>query len=140
MRNTFSLNLTIIFEHLGLMKKTQISNSYGNTFAFSYLHLTLQEYLAALHIFYSPGLKVPTRFGKRDVLRFLAGLCCDNDNVSKIVDTLLQSVIIRDQCSLPLARCVYECKAIVQKIPIVRKRDRGMAKSSGTSLFLTTCR
>ena len=111
------------FEHLGLMKKTQKSRPSGNTFAFSYLHLTLQAYLAALHICYSPpDLEVPLSFGKRDaLLRFLAGCADNNDNVSRILGTLLRSVVIRDQCYLPLAQCVYECNAIAQKIPVVRK-------------------
>ena len=112
------------FEHLGLMKKTQNSNGWGPTLVFEYLHTTLQEYLAALHIFYSPpDLDVPPSFGKRDVLiRFLAGLCCDNDNVSRKLGTLLQG---RDQCSLLLAQCVYECNAIAQKIPVVCKFFNG---------------
>ena len=108
------------FDDLGVMKKTlSVTDSTGHEYAFSYLHLTLQEYLAALHIFYTPNLVVPKSFCKRDVLRFLAGLCTTGDeNVTKKVGNMLQSV--GDQLNLQLVRCVYECDAIVQKIPMIR--------------------
>ena len=111
------------FDHLGVMKKVQsLDMSVGPRYAFSYLHLTFQEYLAALHIFYNPeDLELPVSFGKRDVLRFLAGLCCahDNDRVLSVVGDLLGR--IGDQLNLQLARCVYECNALVEKIPMVSK-------------------
>ena len=44
-------NLSNVFDHLGLKEKAQgLSVSVGPTYAFSYLHRALQEYLAALHI------------------------------------------------------------------------------------------
>ena len=129
------------FDHLGMMKKVQsLEMSTGPTFAFSYLHLTFQEYLAALHILYMPADlsdEVPASFGKREVVRFLAGLCCahDNDNVHLVVDNLFQK--IEDQRNLQLARCVYECNAIVQKIPVVHKLlfDSGTFSVSGKMPF-----
>ena len=129
------------FDHLGMMKKVQsLEMSTGPTFAFSYLHLTFQEYLAALHILYMPAdliNEVPASFGKREVVRFLAGLCCahDNDNVLLVVDNLFQK--IGDQRNLQLARCVYECNAIVQKIPMVHELlfDSGTFSVSGKMPF-----
>ena len=110
------------FDHLGVMKKVQsLDMSIGPRYAFSYLHTTFQEYLAALHIFYNPVDldELPASFGKRDVLRFLAGLCRahDNDRVLSVVGDLLGR--IGDQRNLQLARCVYECIAIEEKIPMV---------------------
>ena len=126
MRNEYVLtNLSNDFDHLGLMKKTQGSEvSVGNTYTFNYLHTTLQEYLAALHIFYSPDVEVPPSFGKRYVLRFLAGLCCaaqNNDDLCLKVGSLLQNIADNDEHNLQLARCVYESNCIVQKIPMVHK-------------------
>ena len=109
------------FDHLGVMKKVQsLDMSVGPRYAFSYLHTTFQEYLAALHIFYNlEDLELPASFGKRDVLRFLAGLCCAHDNVGvlSVVGDLLGR--IGDQRNLQLACCVYECNTIVEKIPMV---------------------
>ena len=110
------------FEHLGVMKKAQenVHNGHGGViYKFSFFHLSHQEYLAALHIVYTPDLQVPDSFGKRDILRFLAGMCCGKDTVDKRVGRLLQSA--GDQCGLQMVRCLYECEEIKDKIPMVHE-------------------
>ena len=60
MRNTFSLNLTMHFEHLGLnLKRLKYPIHMGIRIALTVTDiLTLQEYLAAgSPVFYSPGLR-----------------------------------------------------------------------------------
>ena len=68
------------FEHLGMMKKTTSLNvSTGPGCSYSFLHLTLEEYLTALHIaIVNPsGFEMLEWLEKEDdvVLRFLAGMC-----------------------------------------------------------------
>ena len=121
-------NLGNDFDHLGLMEKTQgLSVSVGPTYAFSYLHQTLQEYLAALHIYYFPNLEVPTSFGKTDFLRFLAGLCSTAENNADLlclkVGNLLRNITDDGVRNLQLARCVYEYRTILQKIPLTCELD-----------------
>ena len=68
------------FEHLGMMKKTTSLNvSTGPGCSYSFLHLTLEEYLTALHIAIAKpsNFKVYKWLMEEDsvVLRFLAGMC-----------------------------------------------------------------
>ena len=42
--------LGVEFDNLGMMKKTTSLYMFGPTYSFSFLHLTLQEYLSALYI------------------------------------------------------------------------------------------
>ena len=118
---TAGMDIDENFDHLGVMNKAQeeVRGQNGVKYKFRFFHLTHQEYLAALHIVYTPNLQVPASFGKRDILRFLAGMCCGNDTVEKRVGRLLQSA--DDQCGLQMVRCVYECEQIKDKIPIVHE-------------------
>ena len=55
------------FEHLGMMKKTTSLNvSTGPGCSYSFLHLTLEEYLTALHI----AIKNPSDFEMLEWLEF----------------------------------------------------------------------
>ena len=111
------------FDHLGLMKKIKSLNdiSVGPNYSFCFLHLTLQEYLSAIHIFLlSSTIEVPSSLGRRDmVLRFLAGLCIHGDDcLYQIVRTCLG--VSFNHVELHVVRCVYECDNIVQKIPMIK--------------------
>ena len=72
------------FDHLGLMKKIKSLNdiSVGPNYSFCFLHLTLQEYLSAIHIsLLSSSIEVPPSLGRRGMVsRFLAGLCIHGDD------------------------------------------------------------
>ena len=109
------------FDHLGLMKKTKrIDVSVGPYYSFCFLHLTLQEYMSAIHISLNSSVDVPPSIGNRDMVsRFMAGLCIHGNDflypkVLKSLDDLFGINPIR------MVRCVYECNDIVQKIPMVK--------------------
>ena len=126
------------FDHLGVMNKVQeeVRGQNGVKYKFRFFHSTHQEYLAALHIVYTPNLQVPACFGKRDILRFLAGMCCGKDTVDKRVGRLLQSE--GNQCGpLQMVRCLYECEEIKDKIPIVHEMlfNRGPVNVCGQVPF-----
>ena len=109
------------FDHLGLMKKIKSINdvSVGPNYSFCFLHLTLQEYLSAIHIsLISSTIEVPPLVIWRGMVsRFLAGLCIHGDDcLYQIVKTSLENSFDHVQ----LVRCVYECDNIVQKIPMIK--------------------
>ena len=109
------------FDHLGLMKKIKSLNdiSVGPNYSFCFLHLTLQEYLSAIHIsLLSSSIEVPPSLGRRGMVsRFLAGLCIHGDDcLYQIVKACLGDLFNH----VGLVRCVYECDNIVQKIPMIK--------------------
>ena len=115
------------FDHLGIMKKTvSLDNlEIGPEYTFSFLHLTLQEYLSALHMslhglslsdnknghsrLHEFGFPFPWH-NSEVILRFLAGLCKHSISFScqKVGDQLMSM-----ENYLQLARCVYESDSIV---------------------------
>ena len=129
------------FNHLGLMKKTTSldDTAVGPTYTFSFLHLTLQEYLSALHLslgqsnrnivmrllswiwtccirplwYYGPD--IPQLLVQRDiVLRFLAGLCKHSTSFScQHIGDLLAHLSSFHPFAIPLYIHVYS-------IPFVR--------------------
>ena len=115
------------FGHLSMMKKTtSLDPSVGPECSFSFLHLTLQEYLASLYLALQPhsSLQVPLPFGGHGIfVRFLAGLCNRDDNLD---DPLYQSVlkvltpdftgIVHQQ----VLRCAYECPSIMRDLEWVK--------------------
>ena len=111
-------NLGEDFQDLGLMKKTTTLNvCTGPGCSYSFLHLTLQEYLTALYsaiknvlfkVFYKKSLGY-------NLVRFLAGIC-NNDYYhgqpvyQKLVKLLAER---RSREGLWLVQCAYECPSII---------------------------
>ena len=115
-------DLGVEFDNLGMMKKTTSLDLFGPTCSFSFLHLTLQEYLSALYISLElcSGLKVPPSvFEKNIVIRFLAGLCAHgNDTVYQTLGGLLEVNYLN---SLLVVQCVYECDSIVKNLKVLQE-------------------
>ena len=103
------------FEDLGMMKKTSLNVCTGPECSYTFLHLTLQEYMAALYIalMQPSDLNLDTLENKDVVVRFLAGLS-RHDEHSHVRD------LIRDQCDpndgLQLVHCCYECPSIMNSM------------------------
>ena len=112
------------FDHLGLMKKNKsLDATVGPNYSFCFLHLTLQEYLSAIHIsLLNSTIEVPPSLGRRGIVsRFLAGLCIHGDELIflyQIVKNCLGALSSHNP--VRLIRCAYECDKIVQKIPIAK--------------------
>ena len=130
------------FDHLGMMKKTLSLDdpATGPKFTFSFLHITLQEYLSALYM----SLKLPytaqvQSHWQSDALprnskRFLAGLCKYSINIScQQVGELISPV----QNNLLVAQCVYESESIVQENQEIKAlfASKEMIHVQGKSLF-----
>ena len=118
------------FEHLGTMKKTTSVNvSTGPGCSYSFLHLTLQEYLTALHIaIVNPsGFKLVEWLEEGSVVvRFLAGMQYRrNDYHSHPVYQELVQLLAINQCDgLNLVHCAYECPSIMDSVWVdYSKRD-----------------
>ena len=112
------------FEHLGMMKKTTSLNvCTGPGCSYSFLRLTLLEYLTALHIaIVNPrGFEV-VEWLKRDrvVMRFLAGICRhDGYNSHSAYQLLVQQIVdIMRYSSLQLVHCAYECPSIMDSVMV----------------------
>ena len=111
------------FEHLGTMKKTTSLNvCTGPGCSYSFLHLTLQEYLTALHIaIVNPsGFKLVEWLVGEDsvIVRFLAGMCRHDHHVYQELVQLLASE------PLQLVHCAYECPSIMDSVKVdYSKRD-----------------
>ena len=114
------------FEHLGTMKKTTSVNvCTGPGCSYSFLHLTLQEYLTALHIaFVNPsGFKLVECLDVGSVVvRFLAGMYRHDDYHSHPVYQELVQLLASKR--LQLVHCAYECPSIVDSVKVdYSKRD-----------------
>ena len=114
------------FEHLGTMKKTTSMNvCTGPGCSYSFLHLTLQEYLTALHI----AIVNPSGFELAEwlkegsvVVRFLAGMYRHDDYHSHpVYQELVPQLPVR---CLQLVHCAYECPSIIDSAKVdYRKHD-----------------
>ena len=110
------------FEHLGTMKKTTSVNvCTGPGCSYSFLHLTLQEYLTALHI----AIVNPSGFELVEwlkegsvVVRFLAGMSRHDDYHSHPVYQELVHVQLLASEGLPLVHCAYECPSIMDSVKV----------------------
>ena len=108
------------FEHLGTMKKTTSVNvCTGPGCSYSFLHLTLQEYLTALHI----AIVNPSGFELVEwlkegsvVVRFLAGMYRHDDYHSHPVYQDLVQLLASEH--LQLVRCAYECPSIMDSVKV----------------------
>ena len=108
------------FEHLGTMKKsTSVNVCTGPGCSYSFLHLTLQEYLTALHI----AIVNPSGFELVQwleegsvVVRFLAGMYRHDDYHSHpVYQELLQLLASK---RLQLVHCAYECPSIMDSVKV----------------------
>ena len=113
------------FEHLGTMKKTTSLNvCTGPGCSYSFLHLTLQEYLTALHI----AVVNPSGFelvewlkGDSVLVRFLAGIYRHDDYHSHHVYQELVQQLANNQLyniGLQLVHCAYECPSIMDSVKV----------------------
>ena len=114
------------FKHLGTMKKTTSVNvSTGPGCSYSFLHLTLQEYLTALYIaIVNPSDFKLVEWLKEDsvVVRFLAGMYRHDDYHSHPVYQELVQVLASER--LQLVHCAYECPSIMNGVKMdYSKRD-----------------
>ena len=111
------------FEHLGTMKKTTSVNvCTGPGCSYSFLHLTLQEYLTALHIaIVNPsGIKLVEWLKEGSVVvRFLAGMYRHDDYHSRpVYQELVQHLASNQYTSLQLVHCAYECPSIMDSVKV----------------------
>ena len=105
------------FEHLGTMKKsTSVNVCTGPGCSYSFLHLTLQEYLTALHI----AIVNPSGFELVEwlkegsvVVRFLAGMYRHDDY--PVYQELVQQL---PYTCLDLVHCAYECPSIMDSVKV----------------------
>ena len=115
------------FEHLGTMKKTiSLNVCTGPGCSYSFLHLTLQEYLTALHIAISGSGLVNFVIDGSVVVRFLAGICRHDDYHSHLVYQQLVCLLAIEQFTsgLQLVHCAYECPSIMDSVKVdYSKRD-----------------
>ena len=126
------------FEDLGMMKKTTSLNvCTGRECSYTFLHLTLQEYMTALYIAIVCPSGLDWAVIKSDshdvvvMVRFLAGMCRDDDDshcylqeLVKLLDDKIENDALYTTiggCSgidnpglLLLVHCVYECPSIMQ--------------------------
>ena len=114
------------FEHLGTMKKTtRVNVCTGPGCSYSFHHLTLQEYLTALHI----AIVNPSNFKVIEwleegsvVVRFLAGMYRHDDYHSHPVYQELVQLLASER--LQLVHCAYECPSIMDSVKVdYSKRD-----------------
>ena len=113
------------FEHLGMMKKTTSLNvSTGPGCSYSFLHLTLEEYLTALHIaIVNPGdFDMLEWLVEEDsvVLRFLAGICRHDEYHSHpVYQELVQELASNlEGAGLQLVYCAYEYPGIMDNLKV----------------------
>ena len=110
------------FEHLGTMKKTTSVNvCTGPGCSYSFLHLTLQEYLSALHIaIVNPSGFQLVKWLKEGsvVVRFLAGMYRHDDYHSHPVYQELVRQLQLASKSLQLVHCTYECPSIMDSVKV----------------------
>ena len=118
------------FEHLGTMKKTTSVNvCTGPGCSYSFLHLTLQEYLTALHIaIMNPSGLELVEWLKEDsvVVRFLAGMYRHDDYHSHPVYQELVELLSSNPYNSPylrngglhLVHCAYECPSIMDSVKV----------------------
>ena len=124
------------FGHLGTMKKTTSLNvCTGPGCSYSFIHLTLQEYLTALHIaIVNPSdFKLVEWLKERSVVvRFLAGMCRHDDYHSHPVYQELVQLLSSNPYNSPylrnvglhLVHCAYECPSIMDSVKVdYSKRD-----------------
>ena len=95
------------FESLGIMQKeVQVYPGTGDVIAYSFLHLTIQEFLAAYHISQMPKAEIEEIFNRfKNVVKFSTMLCF----LSGLTELqMITPRVDRNLFSLNLFRCLYE--------------------------------
>ena len=122
LQKTDIFELSEDFEHFGIMKKTTSLDVHtGSESSYTFLHFTLQKYMAALHcafyqseLYYSslnPGLE------QNDVMRFVAGICSHSEYHNQpLYHDLVRIISNTKQNSLLLVHYAYECPSIMQDV------------------------
>ena len=116
------------FKHLELMNTIQRHNLMrGCYLTHAFLHRTLQEYLAALHIAneLSSNMKSLELLLKKEdmITRFLAGICHNNqqkysDDLHEWFEQFLGHACFDRSRALQLVHCAHECPSIMNlKVP-----------------------
>ena len=115
-------------DHLGLMNTSTRPNMLGHETSSTFLHHTLQEHLAALHIANQlsselDSLELQQLLEKKDVLvRFLAGMCDDDHEYSQALRkwfaNFLGQICFDRSRTLQLVHCAYECSNIMQDLEV----------------------
>ena len=104
---------------LGMMKKTTSLNIHiGRECSYTFLHLTLQEYMAALHIalVYPSDFDLDWLIHERVVVRFLAGICRHDDYHSHPLHLELIRQLGSNLHAFQLVHCAYECPSIMHSV------------------------
>ena len=108
------------FEHLGMMKKTTSLNvSTGPGCSYSFLHLTLEEYLTALYIaIVNPSGFILVEWLEEHsvVVRFLAGMCGYHSH--PVYQELVQELSSNQYDGLQLVHCAYEYPSIMDSVKV----------------------
>ena len=130
------------FDHLGMMKKTLSLDdpATGPKFTFSFLHITLQEYLSALYMslelsytqFRSHWQSIRNPLS-RNSKRFLAGLCKYSINIS--CQQVGELIVSPEKSNLLLAQCVYESESILQGNQEILFTNKELIHVQGKSHF-----
>ena len=95
------------FESLGIMQKeVQVYPGTGDVIAYSFLHLTIQEFLAAYHISQKSKAEIEVIFNKlKNVAKFSTMLCF----LSGLTELqMITPQVDDDLFSMNLFRCLYE--------------------------------
>ena len=107
------------FEGLGMMKKTTSLNvCRGPECSYTFLHLTLQEYMAALHIAITqPDGDNLGSLQSTVVTRFFAGICYHTMNVGHPrYFRCMENIFHTAFRGLLLVHCAYECPNILYRV------------------------
>ena len=104
-----------------MKKTTSLNVCTGPGCSYSFLHLTLQEYLTALHIaIVNPsGFELVEWLNESVVVRFLAGMCRHGDYHSHpVYQELVQLLASNWRGRLLLVHCAYECPSIMDSVKV----------------------
>ena len=107
------------FNQLGILKKTTSRNLHiGPKCSYAFLHLTLQEYMAALHIalVYPSDFDLDWLIHERVVVRFLAGICRHDNYHSHSLHLELIQQLGSNLHVHQLVHCAYECPSIMHSV------------------------
>ena len=107
------------FDQLGILKKTISRNLHiGPKCSYAFLHLTLQEYMAALHIalVYPSDFDLDWLIHERVVVRFLAGICRHDDYHSHPLHLELIQQLGSNLHAFQFVHCAYECPSIMHSV------------------------